>query len=122
MGAAAPPPGSLVILPEMFATGFSMNVEAIAEGPEGPTHRFLAQTARGLKAHVVAGVEVDSTCVELDTELAQVNHISVFMIGYGPDGGHNVHRVSDFQDGALVLRPLSGTPRMLMFHFSDQTF
>jgi len=58
----------------------------------------------------------------LDTELEQVNHISVFMIGYGPDGGHNVHRVSTFQDGALVLRPLSGTPRMLMFHFSDQTF
>ncbi|NJL73374.1 MAG: hypothetical protein HC888_18500 [Candidatus Competibacteraceae bacterium] len=35
---APPAPGSLIVLPEMFATGFSMNVRAIAEGPDGPTH------------------------------------------------------------------------------------
>ena len=29
--------GSLVVLPEMFATGFSMNVERIAEAPGGET-------------------------------------------------------------------------------------
>ena len=31
---ANPPRGSLVVLPEMFATGFSMNVDATAEGDE----------------------------------------------------------------------------------------
>lgn len=41
-----PPKGSLVLLPEMFATGFTMNVLAAAEPPEGPTWRFLADTAR----------------------------------------------------------------------------
>ena len=34
--AAAPPPrGALVALPEMFATGFSMHVEAIVQPPGG---------------------------------------------------------------------------------------
>jgi len=32
LAAAVPPPGSLVLLPEMFATGFSMNVAKIREG------------------------------------------------------------------------------------------
>lgn len=49
-------PGSLVVLPEMFATGFSMNVEKIAESTDGPTHVFLRQLAASLRAFVVAGV------------------------------------------------------------------
>ena len=34
---ANPPAGSLLVLPEMFATGFSMNVDAVAEAVDGPT-------------------------------------------------------------------------------------
>ena len=41
-------PGSLVALPEMFATGFSMHVDTIAEESDGPTHKFLAETATRL--------------------------------------------------------------------------
>ena len=52
---ADPRPGDLVVLPEMFATGFSMNVAQIAEGPDGPTHAFLAETARGRAVFLVAG-------------------------------------------------------------------
>jgi len=33
-------------LPEMFATGFSMNAEAIAEPYGGETEQFLASTAK----------------------------------------------------------------------------
>jgi hypothetical protein len=58
---------------------------------------------------------------DLMTELADVNHISVFMTGYGPDGGHLVHRKGTGEDGALFVRPLGGA-RALLFHFSDQTF
>jgi len=58
---------------------------------------------------------------QLMTELADVNHISVFMTGYGPDGGHLVHRKGTGEDGAIFLRPLGGA-RALMFHFVDQTF
>ena len=55
--AAAPPPrGALVALPEMFATGFSMHVEAIVQPPGGPTEQFLAATARELGIYLVGGV------------------------------------------------------------------
>jgi hypothetical protein len=57
----------------------------------------------------------------LDTELADVNHISVFMTAYGSDGGHLVHRNGQGNDGAIVIRPL-GAPRVLMFHFATQSF
>ncbi|MCR9163059.1 MAG: carbon-nitrogen family hydrolase [Nannocystaceae bacterium] len=36
---------SLVVLPEMYACGFSMDAEAIAEPPEGPSTAFLRQMA-----------------------------------------------------------------------------
>jgi omega-amidase len=51
-----PPAGSLVVLPEMFATGFSMNPSAIAEPPGGETEKFLAGLARRFGVQIVAGV------------------------------------------------------------------
>ena len=57
----------------------------------------------------------------IDTELADANHVSIFMTGYGPDGGHLVHRNGNGDDGAIVIRPL-GAPRLLMFHFANQAF
>lgn len=46
----------LVILPEMFACGFSMRPDRVAEVPGGPTEAFLAEVAGGLGVHVLAGV------------------------------------------------------------------
>jgi predicted amidohydrolase len=54
--AAQPPPGSLVVAPEMFATGFSMQVADIAETSSGATLAFLAQAAVRWRSHVLAGV------------------------------------------------------------------
>ncbi|MFA9476869.1 carbon-nitrogen family hydrolase [Phycisphaerales bacterium AB-hyl4] len=57
-----PEPGTLVLLPEMFATGFSMNVAKIAEGngaAEGadrPSERWLAELAAELGVYLLAGV------------------------------------------------------------------
>ncbi len=48
--------GSLVLLPEMFSTGFSMNVPAIAEGNARPAEQFLAQTAKALGVWLLGGV------------------------------------------------------------------
>src|SRR5688572_890648 len=54
---ARPAAGSLVLLPEMFATGFSMNVAAVADpSPDGPTHTFLAQTAKRFGVHLLGGL------------------------------------------------------------------
>lgn len=49
-------PGALVVLPEMFATGFSMHVHTIAESDDGPTHMFLAELARERGVFVLGGV------------------------------------------------------------------
>ena len=54
--AARPEAGSLVLLPEMFATGFSMNVAGIAEAEGGATEQFLVALARDLKCTMIGGV------------------------------------------------------------------
>ncbi len=56
LSAAKPEKGSLVLLPEMFATGFSMDVPAIAEPARGPTHDFLARLAQDFAITLIAGV------------------------------------------------------------------
>lgn len=50
------PPGSLLIFPEMFATGFSMNAQAIAEPADGPTSRFLRELAAEKECNVLGGI------------------------------------------------------------------
>lgn len=47
---------SLVVLPEMFACGFSLAVEKTAEKSGGETERFLARMARELGVFLMAGV------------------------------------------------------------------
>lgn len=42
----------LVILPEMFTTGFSMNAAALAESMDGPTVEWMAGTAQTLETAV----------------------------------------------------------------------
>jgi len=46
----------LAILPEMFATGFSMRPERIAQEAGGMTETWLVSMARGLGLHILAGV------------------------------------------------------------------
>jgi len=55
---AALPPGTLLLLPEMFATGFSMNAQAIAEGIDGPTARYMANLAARHGIYVLGGVVI----------------------------------------------------------------
>src|SRR4051794_9108554 len=49
-----PPAGALVALPEMFASGFSMNVASIADDA-GETERFVRETAKRHGIHLIAG-------------------------------------------------------------------
>lgn len=53
---AAPPQGSLVVLSEMFATGFSMNVAGIDDTATRETQDFLARTAADYGVYVMGGV------------------------------------------------------------------
>lgn len=47
---------SLVLLPELFATGFSMNVPQIAEGDDSITEKFLSETARKHRIFLLGGL------------------------------------------------------------------
>jgi omega-amidase len=53
---ARPSPGTLVVLPEMFATGFSMNVAGIQDSDSRETQEFLSQTAAEYRIYLLAGV------------------------------------------------------------------
>src|SRR5205814_10096009 len=53
----------LAILPEMFATGFSMDPGRIAQEPGGMTETWLKATARTHGIHILAGVA--ETCAPL---------------------------------------------------------
>jgi omega-amidase len=48
--------GSLVVLPEMFSTGFSMNVSAIRESFPSETESFLSESARDRRIFILAGL------------------------------------------------------------------
>ena len=54
--AAAPEPGSLLVLPEMFATGFSMAIDTVAERENGATSDFLSSLARQWGSHIAGGL------------------------------------------------------------------
>ena len=49
---AAVSPGSLIVLPEMFSTGFSMNVSQVAEAKDSETEKFLSSLAWQYESHV----------------------------------------------------------------------
>lgn len=49
-------PGCLIVLPEMFATGFSMDTSKIAEGASGETAGFLSELASERQCTAVGGV------------------------------------------------------------------
>ncbi len=51
-----PQRGALVALPEMFASGFSMNVDAIAEDESRQAERFLCETAKRFGIYLIGGV------------------------------------------------------------------
>lgn len=50
------PPGSLIVLPEMFATGFSMNLAATIDPPSSETEVFLGELAQTHQSTLLAGV------------------------------------------------------------------
>ena len=61
LAAAKPDAGSLVLLSEMFASGFSMNVAAIREGRERETERFLSATAKKFGIFLLGGLVTTKT-------------------------------------------------------------
>jgi predicted amidohydrolase len=55
LASTMPAPGSLVVLPEMFATGFSMNLDVTRQRADREDETFLASLAREHRVFVVGG-------------------------------------------------------------------
>jgi omega-amidase len=87
---ARPAPGSLIVLPEMFATGFSKDVRITAESEGGMTEVFLTELASRWKCGVIGGVVVK------DKEGACRNQ-AVFV----SEGGEIIGRYSKIQPFTL---------------------
>jgi predicted amidohydrolase len=68
----------LIVLPEMFSTGFSMKASAIAEPEDGPSFRWMLQKSAALKAVLIGSVPTKTT------EGKAVNRLYVTF----PDGRH----------------------------------
>ena len=106
---AADAGAELVTLPEMFATGFSMNAAALAEPDGGPIERFLADRAAehgvhllGTKARRTSGRPVNAALLfGPDGSLHSIQHkIHPFTLAGEPD---------HFDAGAeLVVTPVGG--------------
>src|SRR5439155_19661114 len=56
LAASKPEAGSLLVLPEMFSTGFSMNVAGIQEGSKRAAEQFMETLAREMGIFVLGGV------------------------------------------------------------------
>ncbi len=69
-------PGDLVVLPEMFSTGFTMNLDRACEGAESTAEAFLRAVAVERQAYVVGGV------AQWRPDGTGANQAAV----YGPDG------------------------------------
>src|SRR5204862_6804176 len=56
LAGARPPAGAMVVLPEMFSTGFSMNVAGVQEGSKRLAEQFMESIAREHGVFVLGGV------------------------------------------------------------------
>lgn len=113
---AAPPPGSLVALPEMFATGFSMNTGATAEPKGGPTEQFLAGLARSLGIFLLAGAAIrgaDGKARNKALVFSPAGELHTFyakMRPFSPGGEHEHYEAGTkpvtFRAGECTVAPL----------------
>src|SRR3954470_14809823 len=50
----------LIVLPEMFSTGFTMEPEKVAEPPDGPTTQWMREQAKTLNAVITGSVVTEA--------------------------------------------------------------
>jgi len=119
----------------------AVNVESTTGDPNVDFRTFNAPLADGawvegwhpnVKLDYATNLGVSSTSFtsltltqlqsQLDSLLANANHVSIFATGFDGTGGHDIHREPTNHDGAIVINPTTGSPTYLLFHFSTQTF
>lgn len=74
----------VIILPEMFSTGFSMNAKALAETMDGPTIAWMKQVAAAKRVVVTGSLIIEDT----DADKAYYNRL-IWMLPNGQCGVYN---------------------------------
>lgn len=115
IAAAKPKRDSLVILPEMFASGFSMNAAAITDTATNESYNFLSNTAKTYGVYLMAGIVTTDTsgkgrneCVTFapdGSELSRYCKLHPFTLGGELDNYVKGEEVVTFQCQEFVIAP-----------------
>ncbi|QQS48259.1 MAG: carbon-nitrogen family hydrolase [Acidobacteriota bacterium] len=115
LDAARPEPETLVVLPEMFDTGFSMNVPAIHDSETHETESFLRQLAADYHIKLVAGLVTLGSegrgfnqCLVITpdgNEAARYSKLHPFTLGGESDNYHKGDDVVVVDCGEFKLSP-----------------
>ena len=113
--AANPAEGSLVLLPEMFATGFSMNIKAISDSRSGETQNFLSSLASRHRVYVAGGIVTDAhhgrgynQCVVYSPDGKEVTrYTKIHPFSYGKENAHFTagSHIELFKLGGFTIAP-----------------
>lgn len=100
-------------------------------GPEGlvweegwhPGLTFDYVADLGIHAGVFKQVPMAELADQIADEITLGQKVSVYGTSDGyPSSAHKIHRNGGGHDGAIVLDPDSATPRVMLFHFANQSF
>lgn len=80
----------LVVLPEMFSTGFSMNASRLAEPMDGPTMDWLRITAQYLGAAITGSFICSSAVAEADISSSTKTYFNR-LVWMFPDGRYEIY-------------------------------
>ena len=115
LSAQPPSPGCLVVLPEMFATGFSMNLAVTRQGAAREDEAFLAEIAREFRVAILGGVISDgeagrgrNEAVAISPDgglLARYTKIHPFSLGGEAQGHEAGTEIVTFEWGGFVIAP-----------------
>jgi predicted amidohydrolase len=113
---SAPPiPGSMIVLPEMFATGFSMNAALTTKDEPQKTLSHLSQWATKYQVYIMAGITVLAECgkgknisITVDPtgeEICRYQKIQTITLAGETESHEQGNRVQHFQWQGFTVSP-----------------
>lgn len=110
----------VVVLPEMFNTGFSMNVNRIGEEMNGSAHKFLSKTAKRFRINIIAGFPVREPDAKKGRNIAAVYDMKGEVVAVytkmHPFPVLNEHLFYESGDKTVVF-PIQGIPSSVFICF-----
>ncbi|MFO0547933.1 MAG: hypothetical protein U0271_06075 [Polyangiaceae bacterium] len=67
-------------------------------------------------------IPMDELAQRVTDEIQIGQKVSVYADSSGGSSAHKIHRNGGSRDGAIILEPDSATPKVMLFHFENQTF